>query len=98
MKYLGIPISDVKVGMVAFGELCDKVAKSPHPWKGKHTSSGGGEGGRLILTNTCLSSLSTYTMGFYILPPEAHRRMDTVRSRFFWRGAGGGGAISNTIW
>jgi hypothetical protein len=42
MKYLGIPISDVKVGMVAFGELCDKVAKSPHPWKGKHTSSRGG--------------------------------------------------------
>jgi hypothetical protein len=49
-----------------------------------------GGGGRLILTNTCLSSLSMYTMGFYILPPEAHRRMDTVRSRFFWRGAGGG--------
>jgi hypothetical protein len=83
MKYLGNPISDVKLGMLAFGDLCDKVAKSAPQWKGGNTSSGG----RFILTNTYLSSLPMYTMGFYILPPGVHRRMDTVRSKFFWRGA-----------
>jgi hypothetical protein len=26
-------------------------------------------------------------MGFYQLPKGIHRKMDTIRSRFFWRGA-----------
>jgi hypothetical protein len=44
--------------------------------------------GRLILSNNCLSSLPTYIMGFYLLPSETHRSMNTIRSRFFWRVAG----------
>jgi hypothetical protein len=45
MKYLGIPISDVKLGMLAFGDLCDKVVKSPPPplnGKGETPLQGGG--------------------------------------------------------
>ena len=53
------------------------------PWKGKHLSSGG----KLILTNACLSSLPIYTMGFYLLPKSSHSGMDSVRGRFFWQGA-----------
>jgi hypothetical protein len=44
---------------------------------------------RSILTNTCLSSLPTYCMGFYLLPLGTHQRMDCIRSGFFWRGARG---------
>jgi hypothetical protein len=41
LKYLGIPISDSKLGMGAFTAMVDKVAKRVPPWRGKHMSSGG---------------------------------------------------------
>jgi hypothetical protein len=85
MKYLSIPLNDTKLGMGAFSYITEKVAKRIPPWKGKNMSSGG----RAILSNSSLASLPTYTMGFYLLPLGSHRRMDTSRSRFFWRGAEG---------
>jgi hypothetical protein len=84
LKYLGIPISDTKLGKNTFEELTGKVAKRIPPWRGKQFSSGG----RLILTNSCLSSVPIYTMGFYLLPLGTHKKMDSIRSNFFWRGAG----------
>jgi hypothetical protein len=64
--------------------LCEKIAKRIPPWKGKHMSSSG----RLILANSCLTSLPAYTMGVYSLPLGTHRKTDTIRSKFFWTGAG----------
>jgi hypothetical protein len=84
MNYLGIPISGTKLGKVDFAEVPQKISRRIPPWKGKNMSSGG----RLILSNGCLSSMLTYIMGFYLLPSETHRSMNTIRSRFFWRGAG----------
>jgi hypothetical protein len=59
MKYLGIPLSDMKLGMGAFAGVAEKITKRVPPWKGKNMSSGA----RLILSNSCLTSLPTYTMG-----------------------------------
>jgi hypothetical protein len=84
MKYLGIPLSGSSLGMGAFAGVVDKVAKRIPPWKGKNSSSGG----RLVLSNSCLASLPIYTMGFYLLFKGAHKKMNTIRSRFFWRRAG----------
>lgn len=53
------------------------------PWKGKYNSSGA----RSILTNSCLSSLPTYMMGFYLLHDGTHRKMDSIRGNFYWQGA-----------
>jgi hypothetical protein len=83
MKYLGIPVSDSVLGMGAFQGILNKMIKRLDPWKGKYMTSGG----KLILTNTCLSSLPMYVMGFYFLPKGLHAKMDTIRSKFFWRGA-----------
>jgi hypothetical protein len=33
-----------------------------------------------------MSSLPTYFMGFYSLPLGTHKKMDTIRSSFSWRG------------
>jgi hypothetical protein len=86
MTYIScIPISDTKLGMGALSMVTKKVSNRVPPWKAKHISYGG----RLILSNSCLSSLPTYMMGFYLLPLENHRKMDTARSRFFWRGVSG---------
>jgi hypothetical protein len=82
-KYLGIPISDKDLGIGAFQGILNKMIKRLDPWKEKFMTSGG----KLILTNTCLSSLPMYAMGFYFLPKGIHSMMDTIRSRFFWRGA-----------
>jgi hypothetical protein len=83
MKYKGIPISDSKLSKVVFTNIPEKVSKRIPPWKGKWMSSRA----RLILINKCLSSLSTYTMGFYLPPLGTHRVLDGMRSKFFWRGA-----------
>jgi hypothetical protein len=61
LKYLGITISNNHLGMGAFSPICQKMLKRLDPWRGKHLTSGG----RQILTNTCLSSIPLYCMGFY---------------------------------
>jgi hypothetical protein len=79
LKYLGVPISAIKLGMGAFDRVAGKVAKRVPPWKGKLMYSGA----RLILSNSCLTSLPTYTMGFYLLPLGSHRKMNSRRAKFF---------------
>jgi hypothetical protein len=81
---MGIPISNKVLGISAFQGICNKMIKRLDPWKGKFMTSWA----KLILTNSCLSSLHMYVMGFYFLPKGVHSKMDTIRSRFFWRGAG----------
>ena len=79
MKYLGVPISDHHSGVRSFFDIQNKMRKKLQPWKGKHMSYGG----RLILTNTSLSSLPVYTMGMYLLQDTIHKNMDSIRGRFF---------------
>jgi hypothetical protein len=82
MKYLGFPINAKNLSMGAFSGVVDKMRKKLQPWKGKHLSSGG----RLVLTNSSLSSMPTYLMGMFLLHEGTHKQMDTIRSQFFWRG------------
>jgi hypothetical protein len=56
-----------------------KMVKRTDPWQGRLISSGG----RLILVNSCLSSISSYIMGFYRLTDGHHDEMDSIRKRFF---------------
>jgi len=69
MIYLGIPISDAHLGIKALSGIVAKIRKRLQPWKGKHMSSGG----RLILTNSSLSSLPLYIMGMYSLKEGIHQ-------------------------
>jgi hypothetical protein len=91
MKYLGFPISDRSLGAGAFGSIVEKMRKKLQPWKGKHLSYGG----RLILTNSSLSSMPTYMMGMFNIPEIIHSQMDTSEADSF-----GGGIVRslNIIW
>jgi hypothetical protein len=80
MKYLGFPISDKRLGCGTFRDITCKMRKKLQPWKGKNLTSGGS----LILTNSSLSSMPIYMMSIFHLYGEIHRRMDTIRSKFFW--------------
>ena len=82
IRYLGLPISASHLGVGSFKPMVDRMRNKLQPWKGKHLSSGG----RLILTNSSLSSIPTYVMGMYLLREETHKQMDSIRSQFFWRG------------
>lgn len=75
MKYLRIPISDERLVVSVFQVYKRQNEEKIRPWKSKHLR----QGGKLILTNSCLTSLSMYTMGFYLLP--------SIRGKFFWQGA-----------
>ena len=79
MTYLGIVVGDKHVGVNASDKVIEKLTKRLDNWKNKLLSSGG----RLILTNSTLSSLPIYTMGFYRFNEEVHKKMDTIRSRVF---------------
>ena len=70
IKYLGIPVSDKVLSIGAFQGLPAKMVKRLDPWKGKFMTSGG----KLILTNSCLSNLPMYVMGFYMLPRGCIKR------------------------
>jgi hypothetical protein len=74
MKYLGIPISDHHLAMGAFGFLPQKMITRLDPWKGKFLTSSG----KQILTNSYLSSIPFYYMGFYWLADGVHRKMDSI--------------------
>jgi hypothetical protein len=45
-------------------------------------------GGRLILSDSCLDNLPMFAMGMFLLEDGIHARFDSIRSKFFWEGAG----------
>jgi hypothetical protein len=51
-------------------------------WKGKLLSYGG----RLVLINSVLNSLSMFMMSFFKVPKGVLQKLDFYRSRFFWQG------------
>jgi hypothetical protein len=63
MKYLGIPVSDKHLNINAFTPITQKMLKRLDPWKGRFLTSGGHQ----ILTNSCLTNIPMYCMGFYHL-------------------------------
>jgi hypothetical protein len=79
-KYLGIPVSDRMLFAADLMEVGVKVEKRLPGWQALLLSSGG----KSILIESSLSSLPIYTMGFYLLPEQVRRKMDTARSNFFW--------------
>jgi hypothetical protein len=83
LKYLGIHISDNKMVMDAMNGLVNKVAKRIPPWRGKHMSLGG----MMIMSNSYLVSLPTYTVGVYLLNQGTHKKMDSIRAKFFLEGS-----------
>lgn len=83
LKYLGVPISDSPLTAGAFNPIIQKMEKRLDLWNGGHLTSGG----KQILTNSCLSSIALYCMGFYNLQDSVHKQMHSIRAKFLWQGA-----------
>jgi hypothetical protein len=83
-RYLGFPISDKKLTIVELEPIVATVGSRVDPWQGRFMSSAA----RLILTDTCLSSMPLHAMSLFLLPDGTHAGFDKHRSRFFWEGTG----------
>jgi hypothetical protein len=91
IKYLGVPVTNSKLHVVDWLPVDEKLIKRMDGWKGGALSFGG----RLILINSCLSSIPTYYMSMHLLPKTIMKRMDRTKKRFFWQGEE---QTENTIW
>lgn len=63
-KYLGIPMHYKKLRNSDWNTLLERIEKKLSSWKGKHLSAGG----RLVLINSVLTSLSLYMLSFFEVP------------------------------
>jgi mannosylglycoprotein endo-beta-mannosidase len=84
IKYLGVPVTSSKLHIVDWLPVDEKMLKRLDGWKGSALSLGG----RLLLLNSCLSSIPTYCMSTHLLPKTILKRMDRTRKRFFSQGGG----------
>jgi hypothetical protein len=82
--YLGLPISDRKLTVEQWLFLVRKLGNKIEPWLSRLLSSSG----RLTLTNACLDNLPMFAMGLFLLQDGIHANFDSLRSKFFWEGAG----------
>jgi hypothetical protein len=82
MKYLGMPVSSMKISKAQLSYVSDKTEKRLGTWQCEYLSSGG----KSILIDSCLSSIPMYTMGVYQLYEGNFQRLDSIRARFYWQG------------
>jgi hypothetical protein len=80
MKYLIIPVRNIKLYSADLIYVGVKVEKGLPAWRLLHLSVGG----KSILMESSLSSLPMYTMGMYLLPEEVHHKIDSARAGFYW--------------
>ena len=63
MKYLGMPVSSLKISKAQLSYVSEKTEKRLGTWQCEYLSSGG----KSTLIDSCLSSVPMYTMGVYQL-------------------------------
>jgi hypothetical protein len=80
-KYLGITMQVTKLKNADWNILLERIEKKLSSWKGKHLLVGG----RLVLINSVLTSLPMFMMYFFEIPRVILRKLDYLRSRFFWQ-------------
>jgi hypothetical protein len=82
MKYLGVMVHNKHMTASNLNYVATKVEKRVPTWQ----SVGLSFRGKMILVESCLSSVPNYTMGAYALQEEIHQKMDSARGNFFWNG------------
>jgi hypothetical protein len=79
-RYLGIPMHHKRITNADWEIIEQKFEKRLSCWKGKLLSYGG----RLVLINSVLSSITMFMLSFYEIPKTILHKLDYYRSRFFW--------------
>jgi hypothetical protein len=82
LRYLVVLVHDKCMATSDLNYVAAKGEKRVPTWQSVGLSSGG----KMILVESCLSSIPSYTMGVYALQEGVHQKMDTARANFFWHG------------
>jgi hypothetical protein len=78
--YLGLPLSNVKLRLLAFTPPIAKADLYLAGWKATLLSTAG----RVVLINSVLDGLPTYAMGGLMLPLGIRAALDARRCAFLW--------------
>ncbi|XP_060669154.1 uncharacterized protein LOC132800155 [Ziziphus jujuba] len=81
-KYLGNPLFLGKNKSRDFEELKNRVEAKLQDWKAKLLS----QAGKLVLVKSAVMAMPIYTMSTHKLPLQWCRRIDSLASRFLWKG------------
>ena len=80
-RYLRIPMHFRRLKNSDWKGVDERFQKRLSGWKGKLLSAGG----KLVLINSVLSSLSLFMFSFFEVPREVLKKLDFYKSRFFWQ-------------
>ena len=80
MKYLGVPIDELRLKNSDWNFLGERLGKKLGWWNGKNLSIGG----RTLLINSLLSSSLLYMLSFYRIHVGKKNEFDRQRSEFLW--------------
>ncbi|WVZ50197.1 LOW QUALITY PROTEIN: hypothetical protein U9M48_001474 [Paspalum notatum var. saurae] len=80
-RYLGLPMHYRKLRNSDWRHIDERFEKRLIGWKGKLLSVGG----RLVLINLVLSSLPMFMLSFFAIPKGVLKKLEYLRSRFFWQ-------------
>jgi len=82
IKYLGVPVSPSRLKVSDWMPLVEKSLKRLDVWKGSSLSIAR----RSTLIGSSLNNSPIYYMSVYLLPKTIIKRLDKIRTTFFWQG------------
>jgi mannosylglycoprotein endo-beta-mannosidase len=80
-RYLGMPVHYKRLCKIDWRPAEEKVEKKCPCWQGGPLSFGG----RIILTEICLSNVPGFMMSFFRVPKGVLKRFDFFRARVLWQ-------------
>ncbi|KAJ9536468.1 hypothetical protein OSB04_un000349 [Centaurea solstitialis] len=80
IRYLGVPLSPLRLKVADYSGLIDKVRMRIHNWKSKSLSFAG----RKLLISSVLQSLNLYWMSVFLLPSGVIHELEALMRNFLW--------------
>lgn len=80
IRYLGVPLSPVRLSNADFQPLITKVRNRIHNWKAKYLSFAG----RRQLISSVLQSMQLYWMGVFLVPAGVIHELEAMFRNFLW--------------
>ncbi|KAJ4763154.1 RNA-directed DNA polymerase (reverse transcriptase)-related family protein [Rhynchospora pubera] len=83
ITYLGLPLSNKKLTRDDYKPLLQRFSSKLNSWSSSLLSMTG----RLVLVNSCLTSLPVFFMSVFRLPKWVIQSLDSIRRTFLWQGS-----------
>jgi hypothetical protein len=93
LRYLGLPLRATKLKKSDWNVLFERVSGKLKGWSSKFLS----KGGRLILLNSVITAIPIFYFSIFKATKCIWKRLDVMRKRFFWKGAGHEGGFMQPI-